>query len=42
MHRTRFGSVVIDCHDFEAGIAFWAAALGVDRTGCLGRTTTHP
>jgi Glyoxalase-like domain len=29
VHRSRMGSVVIDCDDFEAGIRFWAGALGV-------------
>lgn len=27
MHRTRVGSLVIDCHDLLAGLAFWTAAL---------------
>ena len=30
MHRTRIGSLVIDCHDLLAGLAFWKAALAVD------------
>ncbi len=30
MHRTRIGSLVIDCHDLHAGLAFWQAALAVD------------
>ena len=29
MHRSRVGSVVIDCEDFEAGVRFWREALGV-------------
>ena len=29
MHRTRVGSLVIDCHDLLAGLAFWTAALDV-------------
>jgi catechol 2,3-dioxygenase-like lactoylglutathione lyase family enzyme len=28
MHRSRVGSIVIDCDDFDAGVAFWSAALG--------------
>jgi len=28
MARVRVGSVVIDCNDFDAMLAFWAAALG--------------
>lgn len=32
MHRTRLGSLVIDCHDLPAGLAFWTAALGVNET----------
>lgn len=31
MHRSRIGSVVIDCEDFDAGIDFWCRALGVPR-----------
>ena len=27
MHRTRIGSLVIDCHDMVAGFDFWKAAL---------------
>jgi len=30
MHRSRLQSVVIDCDDLEAGIAFWTRALGVE------------
>lgn len=29
MHRSRLGTVVIDCDDFDAGIRFWAGVLGV-------------
>ena len=29
MHRTRVGSLVIDCHDLLTGLAFWTAALDV-------------
>ncbi|HEX2049410.1 MAG TPA: VOC family protein [Actinomycetota bacterium] len=29
MHRSRIGSVVIDCNDFDAGVRFWREALGV-------------
>jgi predicted enzyme related to lactoylglutathione lyase len=32
VHRTRIGSLVIDCHDLLAGLAFWTAALGVTAT----------
>lgn len=32
MHRTRVGSLVIDCHDLRAGLAFWTAALDVSET----------
>jgi nitrite reductase/ring-hydroxylating ferredoxin subunit/predicted enzyme related to lactoylglutathione lyase len=32
VHRTRIGSLVIDCHDLPAGLAFWTAALGVSET----------
>jgi predicted enzyme related to lactoylglutathione lyase len=32
MHRTRIGSLVIDCHDLHAGLAFWKAALAVEET----------
>jgi catechol 2,3-dioxygenase-like lactoylglutathione lyase family enzyme len=30
VHRTRLGSLVIDCHDLQAGLAFWKGALGVE------------
>jgi hypothetical protein len=30
MHRTRIGSLVIDCHDLPAGLAFWTAALAAE------------
>jgi predicted enzyme related to lactoylglutathione lyase len=29
VHRTRVGSLVIDCHDLLAGLDFWSAALDV-------------
>ncbi len=29
MHRTRIGSLVIDCHDLPAGVTFWRDALQV-------------
>jgi catechol 2,3-dioxygenase-like lactoylglutathione lyase family enzyme len=29
MHRSRLQSVVVDCHDLDAGISFWTGALGV-------------
>jgi predicted enzyme related to lactoylglutathione lyase len=29
VHHTRVGSLVIDCHDLLAGLAFWMAALAV-------------
>jgi hypothetical protein len=29
VHHTRVGSLVIDCHDLLAGLAFWKAALDV-------------
>lgn len=32
MHRTRLGSLVIDCHDLDAGLAFWTGALQVTET----------
>ena len=28
MHRSRVGSIVVDCDDLEAGVRFWSAALG--------------
>lgn len=31
MHRTRVGSLVIDCHDLLAGLDFWSAALDVTK-----------
>ncbi len=31
MHRTRVGSLVIDCHDLLGGLAFWSAALDVTK-----------
>jgi hypothetical protein len=31
VHRTRVGSLVIDCHDLLAGLAFWSAALDVTK-----------
>lgn len=30
MHRSRLGSVIIDCEDLEACVRFWAGALGVE------------
>lgn len=30
MHRSRLGSVIIDCDDMEACILFWSGALGVE------------
>jgi len=30
MHRSRLQSLVIDCDDLEAGIAFWTRALGTE------------
>ncbi len=30
MHRSRLTALVIDCHDMEAGIAFWTGALGTE------------
>ena len=27
MHRTRIGSIVTHCHEFERTVAFWTAAL---------------
>ena len=29
MHRSRVWGIVIDCHDIEAGVRFWSAALGL-------------
>jgi predicted enzyme related to lactoylglutathione lyase len=31
VHRTRVGSLVIDCHDLLGGLAFWSAALDVTK-----------
>jgi catechol 2,3-dioxygenase-like lactoylglutathione lyase family enzyme len=33
MHRSRLQSLVIDCDDLEAGIAFWTRALGTEVVG---------
>jgi catechol 2,3-dioxygenase-like lactoylglutathione lyase family enzyme len=41
MHRTRFGSVVIDCHDLDAGVAFWTAALNVSEVKGDPQTETY-
>ncbi len=30
MHRSRLGSVIIDCEDLEACVRFWSGALGVE------------
>jgi GNAT superfamily N-acetyltransferase len=30
MHRSRIGSIGIDCADLEAGVAFWSQALGME------------
>jgi predicted enzyme related to lactoylglutathione lyase len=30
VHRTRIGSLVIDCHDMVAGFDFWKAALNAE------------
>ena len=30
MHRSRVCSIIIDCDDLEAGLAFWTRALGVE------------
>lgn len=29
MHRSRLGSIVIDCDNLDAGVAFWSGALGM-------------
>src|SRR5690348_15317683 len=29
MHRSRLGTIVIDCDDIDAGTAFWSRALGM-------------
>jgi catechol 2,3-dioxygenase-like lactoylglutathione lyase family enzyme len=29
MHRSRLGSIVIDCDDLERGVLFWSGALGL-------------
>ena len=28
MHRTRIGTIVIDCDDMDMGVSFWSQALG--------------
>ncbi len=33
MHRSRLGSIVIDCDDIEAGSRFWAGAFGTTLIG---------
>ncbi|MFQ5933545.1 MAG: VOC family protein [Dehalococcoidia bacterium] len=30
MHRTRLGTIVIDCDDMERGVSFWSRALGAE------------
>jgi predicted enzyme related to lactoylglutathione lyase len=30
MHHSRLTALIIDCHDIEAGIAFWTGALGTE------------
>jgi catechol 2,3-dioxygenase-like lactoylglutathione lyase family enzyme len=30
MHRSRVGSIVIDCDDIAAGTSFWSGALGAE------------
>ncbi len=30
MHRSRLGSIIIDCDDIEACVRFWSGALGVE------------
>jgi hypothetical protein len=30
VHRSRVCSIIIDCDDLEAGLAFWTQALGVE------------
>ena len=30
MHQSRLGSIVIDCDDLKAGVAFWSAVLGLE------------
>ena len=41
MHRTRIGTLVIDCHDLRRGIDFWCAALGVDEISGDPATETY-
>jgi catechol 2,3-dioxygenase-like lactoylglutathione lyase family enzyme len=33
VHRSRVGSIVIDCDDLAAGVAFWSEALGLTPEG---------
>ncbi|MGI8827277.1 MAG: VOC family protein [Chloroflexota bacterium] len=30
MHRSRLGSIGIDCNDLDTGVFFWSATLGMD------------
>jgi predicted enzyme related to lactoylglutathione lyase len=42
MHRSRIGSIVIDCDDYAAGVAFWSAAVGARPDGDDGRWASIP
>ena len=41
MHKSRLGSLVIDCDDLEAGARFWGGALGVEARRDEGWVSLH-
>lgn len=41
MHRSRIGSIMIDCDDLQAGVHFWSNALGASIDEVIGMVGTN-